>query len=365
MVKAAVLTAAGGDYEIMDIELPEPGPGEVRVRLAASGVCHSDLTVGSGSAAVLPPVPTVLGHEGAGHVVSVGAGVEHVGPGDRVVLNWTPACSRCWHCRRGETHLCENAAATRHRPYAKLPDGRDVYNGLGPAAFAEETVVPAAAAIPLTVDIPLVDAALLGCSVMTGVGAVLNAARVAAGDTVAVLGLGGVGLSALQGARLAGASTVIGVDVHPGKETLAKEAGATDFLAVGPDLVAQIRELTGGRGADHVFECAGRADAVENAWSATRRGGQAVVVGLGPTTASACFPAADLMLTARSLIGCFFGSADMGRDVPRFAADLAAGRLDVSSLVTHRIGLDQIPEAFARMRSGDGGRSVIVFGDER
>lgn len=363
MVKAAVLTALGGDYEIMDIELPDPGPGQVRVRLAASGVCHSDLTVGSGAAAAQPPVPMVLGHEGAGYVVSVGAGVDHVVPGDRVVLNWTPTCAQCWHCRRGETHLCENAAATRHRPYAKLPDGRDVYNGLGPAAFAEETVVPASAAIRLHIDIPLVEAALLGCSVMTGVGAVFNAAKVAEGDTVVVLGLGGVGLSTLQGARLARASTIIGVDVNPGKETLAKEAGATDFRTVGPDLVAQIAELTGGRGADHVFECAGRPDAVETAWRSTRRGGQTVVVGLGPAGESASFPAAELMLSARSLIGCFFGSADMGRDVPRFAEHLAAGRLDVASLVTHHIGLEQIPEAFARMRSGDGGRSVIVFGE--
>lgn len=365
MVKAAVLTAIGGAYEIMDIELPEPGPGEVRVRLAASGVCHSDLTIGSGAGGVQPPAPTVLGHEGAGHVVSVGSEVEHVKPGDRVVLNWTPICGRCWHCRRGETHLCENAAASRHRRYAKLADGRVVHNGLGPAAFAEETVVPAAAAIPLTVDVSSVEAALLGCSIVTGVGAVLNAARVAAGDTVAVLGLGGVGLAAVQGARLAGASRIIGVDVHPAKESTAKDAGATDFLTVGPDLVERIGQLTEGRGADHVFECAGRADAVETAWRATRRGGQSVVVGFGSASDRACFPTGELMLSARTLIGCFFGSADMGRDVPRFAEELAAGRLDVSSLVTHRIGLEEIPEAFARMQAGDGGRSVIVFGDER
>lgn len=364
MVKAAVLTTIGGPYEIMDIDLPDPGPGEVRVRLAASGVCHSDLSVGSGVLAE-PPTPTVLGHEGAGYVVSVGAGVEHVMPGDRVVLNWTPVCSTCWHCLRGETHLCENAAATRHRPYAKLSDGRDVYNGLGPAAFAEETVVPAAAAVPLRVDISLVEAALLGCSVVTGVGAVVNAAKVKPGDTVAVFGLGGVGLSVLQGARLAGASTIIGVDVGDAKEQLSKEAGATNFVSVGPDVAVQIRKLTEGRGADHVFECAGRPDAVETAWESTRRGGQTVVVGMGPARQKVSFPAPELMLSARTLIGCFFGSADMARDVPRFAEHLAAGRLDVSSLVTHRIGLDQIPEAFERMRSGDGGRSVIVFEEQR
>jgi S-(hydroxymethyl)glutathione dehydrogenase/alcohol dehydrogenase len=365
MTRAAVLTAPGGTYQIMDIRLPDPGPGEVRVRLAATGVCHSDLSVGQGSIrADLPPL-TVLGHEGAGRVVSVGEGVKHVRPGDAVVLNWTPACQTCWHCLRGEPHLCSRAVETRHRPYARLPDGTAVHNGLGPAAFAEETVVPAAAAIPVGADIPLVSAALLGCAVMTGVGAALNSVRLSAEDVVCVFGLGGIGLSVLQGARLAGVSQAIGIDPSPAKEELARRSGATDFIRAGDDVIERVLGLTGGRGADFAFECAGRPEAVRSAWHSVRRGGTAVVVGLGREGEAVELPAAELMLSARSLTGCFFGSADMQRDVPRFAQEIALGRLDVDGLVTHRISLEELPEAFARMEAGDGGRTVIVFGEGR
>jgi S-(hydroxymethyl)glutathione dehydrogenase/alcohol dehydrogenase len=259
-VPAAVLREVGGALRVEEITLPEPGPGQVRVRLAATGVCHSDLSLARGTLA--QPLPVVLGHEGAGRVAAVGDRVTGLAPGDPVVLNWAPACRDCWWCRAGEPWLCERATRAWQRPYARLADGTEVYPGLGTAAFAAETVVAADACVRLPEDIPLTEAALLGCAVQTGVGAVRNSARVRPGESVVVIGLGGVGLAAVQGARLAGADPIIAVDPVESKGELARRVGATHLLAPGNGLSRRVRELVDGRGADHAFECVGRSDTI-------------------------------------------------------------------------------------------------------
>jgi S-(hydroxymethyl)glutathione dehydrogenase / alcohol dehydrogenase len=360
LVRAAVLREPGTPLRIEDVVLPEPGPGQVRVRLAAAGVCHSDLSLARGT--LRQPVPAVLGHEGAGVVVSTGPGVDAVAPGDRVLLVWAPPCRTCWHCTHGEPFLCERALAAAGRPYAALADGTPVYPGLGTAAFAEETVVGAGAVVPLPDDLPLDEAALLGCAVLTGVGAVIRTAGVRPGESVVVLGLGGVGLSAVQGARIAGADPIIAVDPAQAKEPLARALGATHVLTPDQEVAKAIRGLTGGRGADHAIECVGRADTIRLAWSCTRRGGVATVVGIGGRDEVVSFNALELFHFGRTLRGCVFGSTDPARDVPLLLDHVAAGRLDLRGLVTDRIGLDDVEDAFARMGAGHGARSLVVLG---
>ncbi|MFV8131083.1 Zn-dependent alcohol dehydrogenase [Streptomyces syringium] len=360
MIRAAVLSAVGAPLRIAGIELPPPGPGQVRVRLAAAGVCHSDLSLSDGT--LRQPVPAVLGHEGAGTVTEVGEGVTHVVPGDHVVLNWAPSCGDCHLCGLGEPWLCADAGSTAAVPYATLAaDGSSLYPGLGTAVFAEETVVRASAVLPLPEGVPLVEAALLGCAVLTGYGAVHHSARVRAGESVVVFGAGGVGLATLQSARLAGAGTIVAVDVSPRKEALARAAGATDFLVADDTTAKRIRELTGGHGADVAIECVGRADTIRTAWSATRRGGRTTVVGIGGKDQRVTFSALELFHFGRTLSGCVYGNSDPARDLPVIAGHVRAGRLDLSALVTERIGLDGIPAAFDAMLAGRGGRALVVF----
>lgn len=358
-VPAVVLREPGTPARLTEIELLPPGPGQVRVRLAAAGVCHSDLSLARGT--LRHEVPMVLGHEGAGTVVRLGPGVTALAEGDPVVLSWAPACRRCWFCARGEPYLCENAAQAQRRGYARLADGAPVHPGLGVGAFAAETVVDATACVPLPKDFPLVEAALLGCAVLTGVGAVRNAARVRPGESVVVIGLGGVGLCAVQGARLAGADPIIAVDPAPDKAELALSLGATDALTPGPALAKQVRALTGGRGADHAFECVGRAETIRAAWSATRRGGRATVVGLGPATEQVSFNALEIAFLARTLSGCMYGSADPATDIPALLAEHRAGRLDLGALVTRRVGLADVESAFDQLAAGTGARTLVVL----
>lgn len=367
-VRAAVITAAGAPLEVRDIELAEPGPGQVRVRLAAAGVCHSDLSLADGT--LRQPVPAVLGHEGAGTVVAVGAGVTNLAPTDRVLLNWAPACRSCHFCRLGEPWLCERAGAAAGRPYATLPDGTGLYPGLGTAAFAEETLVPASATLPLPDGVNLVDAALLGCAVLTGYGAVHAAAKVRPGQSAVVIGLGGVGLAVVQALRVAGADPIVAIDTSPAKEPLARVCGATGFLVPSgagkddtgrDDTGRRVRALTGGYGADHAFECVGRAATIRSAWSCTRRGGTATIVGIGAKSDNVCFSALEIFHFARTLRGCVFGNSDPERDVPVIAGHIRAGRLSLADLVTDHIDLAGIPAAFDRMRRGEGGRSLVLF----
>ncbi|MCX4822020.1 Zn-dependent alcohol dehydrogenase [Streptomyces sp. NBC_01142] len=359
MVRAAVLPAVGSPLEITDIELPEPGPGRVRVRLAAAGVCHSDLSLSNGTMRV--PVPAVLGHEGAGTVVSVGEGVTHVAPGDGVVLNWAPSCGSCHHCGIGEVWLCAHALAGAASVHARSADGTELHPGLNVAAFAEETVVAANCVLPVPDGVPLTDAALLGCAVLTGYGAVHHSARVREGESVVVFGVGGVGLATLQSARIAGASTIIAVDVSPEKEALARGAGATEYVVASDTTAKEIRKLTGGQGADVAVECVGRAATIRTAWDSTRRGGRTTVVGIGGKDQQVTFNALEIFHWGRTLSGCVYGNSDPARDLPVLAAHIRAGRLDLSSMVTERISLDAIPAAFDNMIAGKGGRALVVF----
>ncbi|GAA3242853.1 Zn-dependent alcohol dehydrogenase [Dactylosporangium siamense] len=359
MTAALVLRAVDGPAVVEDVELNPVGPAQVRVRLAAAGVCHSDLSLANGT--LRQPFPVVLGHEGAGVVVEVGPDVSDVSVGDHVVLNWSPPCRSCWFCDAGEPYLCAHADDARGVPFARAADGAAVYAGLGTGAFATETVVGANACIPVPADIPLAEAALLGCAVLTGVGAILNSARVRAGESVAVIGLGGVGLAALQGARIAGASTIIAVDASPAKEELALSLGATHFRTPGPSLAKEIRALTSGRGADHAVECVGRAATIRAAWSVTRRGGRATVLGLGSTTDEVTFSALEVAYFARTLTGCMYGSTDPAVDVPVLLSHYRSGALNLSALVTDHVALDEVNAAFERMRNGVGARTLIHF----
>jgi S-(hydroxymethyl)glutathione dehydrogenase/alcohol dehydrogenase len=357
VVKASVLAAVGGAQQIRDITLRDLGPTDVHVQIAAAGVCHSDLSLATGVLA--QAFPAVLGHEGSGTVLAVGSEVTHVAVGDRVVLNWAPPCRSCWFCLHGEPWLCENALAAAGISHATL-DGVDLMPGLGTGAFAAQTVVPARAVIPIGDDVPLEVAALLGCAVLTGVGAITNAARVRPGESVLVIGLGGVGLSALQGARLADAATIIAVDVSADKESVARRCGATEFVVAADDLAKQVRRLTGGRGADVAVECVGRGDTIRQAWSATRRGGRTAVVGIGRNDDRAEFGALEMFHFARSLTGCVYGSADPDVEVPRLISAWREGRLDLEALATDRTDLGGIDEAFVRMRAGHGGRTLVI-----
>ncbi|MEV3969642.1 Zn-dependent alcohol dehydrogenase [Streptomyces sp. NPDC050698] len=358
-VRAAVLPAVGSPLEITGIELPDPGPGQVRVRLAAAGVCHSDLSLSDGTMRL--PVPAVLGHEGAGTVVAVGEGVTHVAPGDGVVLNWAPSCGSCYACSLGEVWLCANALGGAAEVYARTTGGTDLHPGLNVAAFAEETVVSTSCVLPVPDGVPLTDAALLGCAVLTGYGAVHHSARVRRGETVAVFGVGGVGLSAIQAARIAGASKIVAVDVSAGKEELARAAGATDYLVASDTTAREIRGLTGKQGVDVAVECAGRAVSIRAAWDSTRRGGRTTVVGIGGKDQQVTFNALEIFHWGRTLSGCVYGNSNPAEDLPVLAEHVRAGRLDLSALVTERISLDGIPAAFENMLAGKGGRSLVVF----
>ncbi|MFE6828594.1 Zn-dependent alcohol dehydrogenase [Streptomyces sp. NPDC057690] len=358
-VRAAVLPAIGAPLEIREIVLPDPGPGRVRVRLAAAGVCHSDLSLSDGTMRL--PLPAVLGHEGAGTVVAVGEGVEHLAPGDGVILNWAPSCGSCHPCTLGEVWLCVNALNGAAEVYARTTDGTDLHPGLNVAAFAEETVVPASCVLPLPDGIPLTDAALLGCAVLTGYGAIHHSARVRPGETVAVFGVGGVGLATLQAARIAGASTIVAVDVSPEKEGLARAAGATEYVVASERTAREIRALTGKQGVDVAVECVGRAVTIRTAWESTRRGGRTTVVGIGGKDQQVTFNALEIFHWGRTLAGCVYGNCDPAKDLPVLADHVREGRLDLSALVTERIALEDIPGAFDNMLAGKGGRALVEF----
>ncbi len=360
-MRAVVVREAGAGPEIAGVLPAEAGRRGVRVQIAAAGVCHSDLSMTDGT--LRAPYPLVLGHEASGTVIDAGPEVTRVAPGDHVVLNWAPACRACWFCLHGEPWLCRATEGVTARPAGRLADGTPVHACLGVGAFAEEIVVPERAVVPLPGGIAPDVAALLGCAVLTGVGAAWRTAGVRAGESVVVIGLGGVGLSAVAGAALAGAGPVIAVDSATGKEPLARAMGATCFLAAGEDLPARVRALTGGRGADHALECVGTAATIRAAWRCLRRGGRCTIVGVGGADQQVSFAAIELFHFARTLTASVYGSSDPDRDLPALAEHVRSGRLDLRPLVSHRIGLGEVGEAFARMRSGTGARSLIVLGE--
>ncbi|SMC85322.1 Zn-dependent alcohol dehydrogenase [Kibdelosporangium aridum] len=353
MVNAAVVAGPDAAIEVREIELPALGPRDVRVRVAAAGVCHSDLSMINGTFS--PQFPLVLGHEAAGTITEVGSEVTRVSEGDRVVVNWAPACRHCWFCLNSQPWLCTAVEGV------VSPERGSVHVTLGVGAFSEEVVLNENGVVPLADGVPLDVAALLGCAVVTGIGAVRNTASVRSGESVLVMGLGGVGLSAIIGARLAGAGPIIAVDVVPDKEKLARDAGATHFILAHDKLAKEIRGLTGGRGADHALECVGNSKTIRTAWQTTRRGGKVTIVGVGRRDDTVSFNALELYHFARSIGVSVYGSGDPDRDIPLLATQIQLGRLDLEPLVSHRIGLDGVADAFERMKTGTGARSLVVF----
>lgn len=363
-VRAAVLRGTGDPLAEETIRLRAVGPVDVRVRIEQVGVCHSDLSLARGRLA--QPLPAVLGHEACGTVVEAGDQVTDLEPGDRVIVLWITPCGQCFHCGHGEPYLCVTGSSRSAEPYALTADGLPVYPGLTVGAFAEQTVVPRAAVVELPRDIGSTDAALLGCAVTTGVGAVMNTARVTPGSSVLVIGLGGVGLSAIAGARLAGASRIIAVDRNTDKEAQAKVAGASHFLPADDDTRKAVRELTGKRGADFAFDCVGSPATIRDMWSLTRRGGVATVVGIGGKDDKVSFSALELFHFARTLRGCVNGSLDAAADMPRYFDWLRSGDLDLSPLVTGTGTLSDVNQALDDLAAGRGIRTVLrPGGDER
>ncbi|RUL90197.1 zinc-binding dehydrogenase [Verrucosispora sp. FIM060022] len=357
-MRGLVARAAGTPPRVEQVDLPDIDTGQVRVTIRAAGVCHSDLSMVDGTIAA--PYPLLLGHEAAGVVVEIGDGVDRVAVGDHVVLNWAPPCRACWSCTHGEPWLCEHTGTPATEAGHTL-DGEPLHVTLGLGALAEQVVVPQQAMVVVPADLPFPTAALLGCAVLTGVGAIRRTAAVRPGDSVAVIGLGGVGLSAVAAARAAGAATVIAVDVSPAKADLAHAAGATDFLLADDTLSRAVRTLTGGRGVDHAVECVGRAATIRTAWRATRRGGQVIVVGMGGKDDIVGLSALEIFHSARTLRSSVYGSSDPDRDLPELARSVLDGSFDLDFLVSDRITLDEAPEALARMARGEGARTVVQF----
>lgn len=365
-MKAAVCYENDKPVRVEEIEQDGPRRGEVRVRMAASGVCHSDFSVITG---VLPlKRPCVLGHEGAGVVEEVGEGVTGLARGDSVVLSWITPCGTCHFCRIGRVSLCDQGAQINLT--SLLPDGttrlhkdgKDLYPFSGLGTMAESAVVPQNAAVKVPPDTPLDKAALVGCGVMTGAGAVFNAAKVTPGSRVAVFGTGGVGLNTIQGAAIAGAEQVIAVDVNPRKLEFAKRFGATHTVdASKDDPAGAIKEITGGIGADYTFEAIGRKESIEQAYAAARKGGTCVVIGLAPYSESVSLNAFLLPIQEKRLVGCWYGSANPHLDIPRLLALYRAGKLKLDELVTRSYKLDEVNEAFDDMNRGVNARGVILF----
>lgn len=359
--EAAVLYDAGEPLRVEEITLAEPAPNQVVVRLSASGVCHSDLSVIRGTFPFM--FPTVLGHEGSGIVESVGDAVTRVAPGDHVVLTWMPPCRHCENCLAGQNVLCETGLADAiGSSYATTKSGESLIRGLGVAGFATHTLVPEGSVVKIRRDADLELAALIGCALSTGVGAVFRTAKVEPGSTVAVVGAGGVGLSVVQGAKIAGASRVIAVDKLDAKLDFAKEIGATDVVnASESDAVAGVKDLTGGRGVDYAFEVVGIGPTIEQSYAMTRRGGTTVLVGAGSPNDEVSFTAMELFLDAKTIVGCVYGSTDPDRDFPAMVDMIERGAIDARSLVTDRISLAEINDALDRMEAGEGARSLVVF----
>ncbi|MEU1891716.1 Zn-dependent alcohol dehydrogenase [Streptomyces pristinaespiralis] len=336
---------------VTDLEVRDPGPGEVAVDIAAAGLCHSDLSVIDGT---IPfPVPVVLGHEGAGVVAAVGPGIGHVAPGDHVALSTLANCGVCADCDRGRPTMCRRAIGRPGRPFSR--SGTPLFQFASNSAFVERTVVKAVQAVRIPADIPLTSAALIGCGVLTGVGAVLNRAEVRHGDTVVVIGTGGIGLNVLQGARIAGASAILAVDTNPAKEAVARQFGATHFLGSAEG----VREVLP-TGADHVFECVGSAALVRQAIELLDRRGQAILLGMPAPTAEASFLPAAMFLD-KSVLGCRYGSSRPQHDIALYADLYRRGGLLLDELVTATYPVEDFAKAAEDARQGRVARGVLTF----
>lgn len=362
-MRAAVLYSFGEPLKVEEVDLAPPGEKEVKVKIEATGVCHSDLSVRNG---VIPfPVPCIPGHEAAGTVIEVGTGVTKVKEGDHVVVSWTPNCGECWYCTRGEPIHCQDLSERhgimRDRTSRLSIGGTPLFHGLDAATFAEEAVLLENAVVKIDQDVPLEVAALVGCGVTTGVGSVLNTAKVPKGSRVVVIGCGGVGLNVIQGARIAECEQIIAVDMVPFKLEAARKFGATDVVnASEQNPAAAARELTGGIGPDYAFEVIGNTNTISQAIEMVRRGGYTVLVGVAPFGETVPIVPAIMALAGKSILGCFFGSAVPERDFPGMISLWREGKLDLEGLVSQRGGLEDINGAFEAMEAGTVLRTVIT-----
>ena len=361
-MRAAVLNSIPGHLDIEEVDIGEPGPREVLIRTKAAGLCHSDLHFMEGK--YPHPCPAVLGHESAGVVEAVGSMVRYVQPGDHVITCLSAFCGHCSQCTDGHLSLCENKGTELVRGPGESPrisrDGEPVNQYLHLSSFAEQMLVHEHAIVKIDPDMPLDRAALIGCGVTTGLGAVFRTAKVAPGESVAVIGCGGIGLSAVQGARIAGANKVIAVDMVASKLELAQELGATHVVdASAVDPIAAVRDITGG-GVHHSFEAVGLKQTAEQAFKMLRNGGQATVIGMIPVGTSIEVHGPEL-LYEKKLTGSNMGSNQFRTDMPRFVDMYLDGRLKLDEMVSKHITLDDINDGFEEMKSGNVARSVIVF----
>lgn len=358
----AVVVHGLNKFSVDTVTLDAPKAGEVLVKMKATGICHSDLSVVNGTIPV--QFPMVLGHEGAGIVEALGEGVTNVKVGDHVALSFVPHCGNCFHCLRSEPYLCLESVPTgkmldgtvRHHL-----DGKDIYVMQFLGNMAEYSVVPSICVVAIDKDIDFKAAALVGCGVTTGVGAALKTAQVKPGSTVAVFGAGGVGLSIIQGARIAGAAQIIAVDLSDSKLALAGELGATDLINAANDPVKTIMEMTGGIGVDYGFEAIGIPAVVDQAQKATRRGGTMTVVGVGKVTQKLELNALMFPLTSKTFKGSMYGGAEFRVDFPKYLNLYKHGKLDLDRMVTHTYSIDEAPQAFADLEAGRNARGVIVY----
>ncbi|MGA7327799.1 MAG: zinc-dependent alcohol dehydrogenase family protein [Rhodomicrobium sp.] len=372
-IRAAVLRAMGAKLpyaksqplQIEEVDLDPPGPGEVLIKIEAAGLCHSDLSVINGDRP--RPMPMAIGHEAAGSVVKTGPGVDDLMPGDHTVMVFMPSCGHCLPCSEGRPALCEPGAAANGKGSLlsgaiRLRTGKgNIHHHLGCSAFADYAVVSRRSLVKIDKDIPFSEAALFGCAVLTGVGAVVNTAKVQAGQSVAVIGLGGVGLAAVLGALATGAAQIVAVDLSEGKLALAKEIGATTIInARDSNAIEQVRAATGG-GADFAFEFAGSSKALENAYKMTKRGGTTVTAGLPPPDAALAVNIVNLVAEERTVKGSYIGTCVPVRDVPRYTALYKAGRLPVNKLMSGIIPISEINHGFDQLNSGSVVRLVVSF----
>ncbi|MCF8032322.1 MAG: Zn-dependent alcohol dehydrogenase [Desulfarculaceae bacterium] len=360
----AVLYEHNTPLVVEELELAPPRQGEVLVEIKAAGICHSDLSVLSGVFA-MPPLPAVPGHEGAGIVREVGPGVDKVKPGDHVMLLWAPTCGGCFYCQHEQPYLCDFRDLTRG---GLMPDGTyrlrkgdiDIHIMLGVGTFNHFNVVSQNSVLPIDKDVPFDVAALTGCGVITGVGAVLNTAKVKPGSSVVVIGCGGVGINVIQGAVLAGATRIIAVDLLDSKLEQAREFGATHTINSGAGgLVERVIELTKGRGADYAFDMVGSPQVVATAVELIRRGGKVILVGMGPADQKLDLPLAPLRAMEKSLLSCYYGSSDLCTDLTMLLDLYKIGRLNLDGLITQRYSLEQINQGFDDLKAGKNLRGVV------
>lgn len=357
-MRAAIFTGTP-ELSVEDVTPIEPGPADVVVRIGASGVCHSDVSASNG---LLPiPAPCILGHEGAGVVEWAGAEVNRVKVGDHVIASFVPACGNCFFCLHGQSNLCTMSNDVMFTPRATRADGTTPNGFTGLGTFADQMTCNQASVVKIETELPDTQLALIGCGVTTGVGAALNTAKISPGSTVAVIGCGGVGQAVIQGARIAGASRIFAIDPVELKRKTAELFGATDLIDPGVgDATAQLMELTGGIGADYAFEVIGLPETITQAYTMARRGGTAIVVGMPKWDSQVTLPGFQLFYDEKKLLGCVYGSAQVRSDFQRFVNLVETGRLDLGSMVSAEIGLDDVNEAFRAMQAGEVIRSVIT-----